>query len=313
MSMQAPDDQVLLETAQNDPENVDIDAVVALLDAEQGQVRTTALQCLRVVAADDPGRVAAVSDSVIERLDDEFPVVGSIATAVLAPVADEHPDAVRPALPLLVDKLDEHPPQTGHRAVRALTPLLEADPTELVPAADALLDVVADPPAVWAPESAELRERPSEQRDAITDLLASRRDEIAKDRARVNGIREFAAHALVEVTATAPDAIADRLDELSPALSNDPPLARAATIDAIANVAADNPTAATPTVNALIDRLADDAEFVRAHAVRALGFAEATDAIRPLRELADEGDDEFHDLAEETADWLAERTDWSAD
>ncbi|WP_226482557.1 hypothetical protein [Natrinema amylolyticum] len=305
MSTQAPDEQALLETARNDPETVDVDTVVALLDADQGQVRATALQCLRVVATDDPARVAAVSDDVIERLDDEFPVAGSTATAVLASVADERPDAVRPALPLLVDKLDEHPPQTGHRAVRALTPLLEADPSEFVPAADALLDVVVDPPAVWAPESAELRDRPSDQREAVTNLLASRRDEIAKDRARVKEIREFAAHALVEVTATAPDAIADRLDELPPALSNDPPLARAATIDVVANVAADDPAAATPTVDALIDRLADDAEFVRAHAIRALGFAEATDAVRPLRELADEGDDAFHDLAGETADWLA--------
>lgn len=307
MSTQAPDDEAILETARNDPENVDIDAVVALLDAEQGRVRNVALRCLLFVAIDDPDRVAAVADTIIERLDDEFPVAGSTATAVLAKVAAERPETVQPALPTLAEKLDEHPPQTGYRAARALTPLLEDDPSQFVPMADRLLDVLVDPPEVWAPEADELRDLPPEERESITTLLQSRRGEIGKDRARARGTREFAAHALVEVTALEPEAIADRLDDLPPALARDPPLARAAALDAVANVARADPAAAAPTVDALIDRLEDDAEFVRAHAVRALGFAEATDAVDPLRELAEgDVDDDIRELAADTADWLAD-------
>lgn len=307
MSTQAPSDQAILETARNDPENVDVDAVVALLDADQGRVRNVALRCLLLVAADDPDRIAAVSDAVVDRLDDGFPVAGSTATAVLAAIADDRPDAVRPALPALVGKLDEHPPKTGYRAMRALTPLLEDDPAEFVAHADALLDVVVDPPEVWAPNSADLRELPAEKRDSIATLLSSRRDEIAADRARARGIREFTAHALVAVSERAPGAVADRLAELPPALSVEPASARAAAIDVIANVAKADPDAATPAVEALIDRLEDDETFVRAHAVRALGFAEATAAIEPLRALADESDDAaLGTLAAETAEWLAE-------
>ncbi|SEQ91387.1 HEAT repeat domain-containing protein [Natrinema salaciae] len=306
MPTQVPDDEPILETARNEPENVDIDRVVALLDADQGQVRNVALRCLLLVANDDADRVAAIADRVIDCLDDEFSVAGSTATAVLGTIAADRPDAVRPALPTLVETLDEHPPRTGYRAARALGPLLESDPAGFVPEADRLLDVLVDPPTVWAPDATELQDVPEERRASIANLLASRRDEIAKDEARTRGIREFAAHALVEVTALEPDAIADRIDELAPALSNDPPLARAATIDAVANVAKADPTVVEPAIGPLIDRLEDDAEFVRAHAVRALGFAEATDAVGPLRDVADDGDGELGELAADTADWLAE-------
>lgn len=308
MSKQAPDDESILETARESPEQVDVGKVVQLFDAEQSQVRDAALNCLIYVAHDDPDRIADVNDSVIERLDDDFPVAGSTATAVLSSIAKERPDAVRPALPKLVRKLDENPPLTGYRAARALAPLLEYDPEGFVPEADYLLDVLVDPPEVWAPGPEELQELPSGEREKIKSVLESRKDEIAKDTARARGIRELAAHALVEVADLEPDAIADRLEELPSALSNDPPVARAATIDVIANVARSNPAAAQPTVDALIERLTDDVEFVRVHATRALGFAEATDAIEPLRELAeDDVDEDLRELATETANWLAER------
>lgn len=308
MSEQAPKDEPIIETARRDPGAVDIDVIRSLFDAEQDHVRDTALKCLIYVGRDDPDRVAEVADDVIERLDDEFPVAGSTATSVLATIAAERPDAVRPALPKLVGKLDENPPLTGYRAARALAPLLEYDPEGFVPEADALLDILIDPPEVWAPEPSELAELPNDEREQLRNLLESRKDEIAKDQARTKGVRELAAHALVEIAAIEPDAIADRLEELPPALSNDPALARAATIDAIGTVARSAPDAAAPTVDALIERL-DDAEFVRGHAVRALGFAEASAAVEPLRDLARaDVDDELGALAAETADWLAENT-----
>ncbi|WP_254527877.1 hypothetical protein [Natrinema gelatinilyticum] len=52
--------------------------------------------------------------------------------------------------------------------------------------------------------------------------------------------------------------VADRLAELSPALSNDPPIAPASTVDVIANVAEDDLTAVTPTIDDLLERLEDD-------------------------------------------------------
>lgn len=306
MSTGVPDDEAILETARTDPEAVDLERVVALFDADQSQVRNVALRCVRFVANDDPSRVAAISEHVIERLDDEFAVAGSTAAAVLARIASDHPGAVRPARSTLVGKLDENPPQTGYRAARALAPVLEDDPAGFVPEADVLFDVLVDPPEVWGPESAELQDLSPEKRESITNLLASRRDEIMTDKARARLVREFAAHALVEVSALEPDAIADRLEELPPALTRDPPLARAATIDVIANVAREEPAAAAPVTEALIDRLEDDKRVVRTHAVRALGFAEATNAVEPLRAVAEEADGELGELAADTADWLAE-------
>ncbi|MFP8952461.1 hypothetical protein ACLI4Z_05725 [Natrialbaceae archaeon A-arb3/5] len=306
MAELAPDERIL-ETARNDPARVDVETVVALFDARQGQVRNVALRCLLFVAQDDPDRVAAVNDRVIERLDDEFPVAGSTAAGVLARIARERPDAVHPARSKLVSKLDENPPLTGYRAARALVPLLEDDPAAFVSDADALLDVLVDPPDVWAPDTAELREMSDGKRQEITNRLSSRRDEIGRDKARTKGIREFVAHAIVEVSEREPDALVDRIDELAAALSIEPAIARAAIIDAIANVASAEPAAVTPTVDALVDRLEDDAEFVRAHAVRALGFAEATEAVEPLRTVATaDVETDLRELAAETADWIAD-------
>lgn len=309
MRTQAPADESILETARTDPESVDIDTVVGLLDAERGTVRDLALHTLLFVAVDDPDRVAAIGDRVVERLDDEFPVAGSKAAGVLAKISETHPDAVRPAVPALVEKLGEQPPRTGHRAMRALCPFLRDDPTVFVPEADALVDVLIGLPEVWAPTPSELRDLPEGRREATRNLLSSRQSEIAQDVARTNGIRAFAAHTLVEVSKLQPGAVTGRLDELSPALSNEPALARAATLDVIANVAKTDPPATAPAIEAVIERLEDDTEFVRAHAVRTLGFAEASEAIEPLRSLAERADDDaLGELASQTVAWLEDES-----
>jgi len=305
MTEQAPGEESILETAKENPDAVDVDAVLALLEADQGTPRVVAIRSLIFLAQDDPDRVIGRVDRAVEALEDGFPPAESEAARLLSILARDYPEEVRPALAELVHMLDQDPPMTGYRSARALAQLLHHDPEGFVPHADYLLDVLTDPPEVYAPTPEELQEMPDGERERVRNLLESRREEIAQDTARTYGIRELAANALVEVAEIDPDAVADRVDELPPVLTEEPGVVRAATIDVIANVARDDPGAVEPAVDALVEVVETDVESVQAHAVRALGYANATEAVDSLRTLAgSDVDPELRGLAADTADFI---------
>lgn len=307
MSEQVRELESFLETAREEPESVDVEAALELLDVDESTVRLAGIRALTAIARDDVDRVVGHADRFVEALDDGFPPAESAAARLLSVIGEEEPAATRPALSPLVHMLDQEPPMTGYRSAKALAPLLEYDPAGFVPHADYLIDVLVDPPEVYAPTPDEIAELPAEEREHVTDVLESRREQIAQDTARTYGIREIAANALVEVAERDPDAVIDRIDELPPVLSEDPPIVRSATIDVLGTVAQEDPAAVEPAVDALIEVVETNGEQVQAHAVRALGYAEATEAIEPLRELAAaDVDDELRGLAADTADYLAD-------
>lgn len=308
MSEQPPPDQDILETAREDPELVDVDLVLQLLDREEGQARNVALMTLGYVASHDPDMVVEHTDQFIESLEDGFPVAESSAARVLAQIAPEYPEKVEPAVPELVDMLTQIPPLTGYRAGRALAPVLDHAPEAFVSEADELVDVVNDPPEPSLPTAEELEEMPDDQRQKFEDRLDSRQEEARDDVARCFGIREIAAHSLVEVSDLAPEAVVDRVEDLRPAIDTEPPVVQAATLDVIANVADYDPEAVEPLLDDVIERAEEDLPSVRAHAIKALGFAAAPEAVDSLREIADEDDpridEDLRELAAETADYI---------
>lgn len=303
-----PEDEPILETARENPEAVDLEKILPLLDREEGQARNVALMVLARVADDDPDRVVDHSDEIVEMLEDGFPVAESSAAQVLANIVHEHPEAVRPAIPELIDMLDQIPPLTGYRAGRSLGPLLDYAPEDFVSEADRLIDVVNEPPDPGIPDGEELMEMDEDERKELEDRLSSRREEARHDIARCFGIREVAANALVEVTDIEPEAVAPRVEDLVPAFFPDPPVVQAAAIDTVANVGKHDPAAVDPVVDDLIEVTQTQVNSIRAHAIQALGYAGATGAIDPLRELATDDDpeltDELQELAAETADFL---------
>lgn len=308
MSDQPPESEPILETARNDPELVDVEKVLSLLDMNDGQARNEALMTLVHVADHDPDLVVEHTDRFVESLDDGFPVAESSAAQVLSRISPEYPERVVPAIPRLVEMLDDVPPLTGYRAGRALVPLLGHAPEEFVPKTEKLVEVLTDPPNPGIPSEEELDQMPQEQRKQIEERLEAREDEARKDIARTFGIREFTANALVEVTEREPERVAPHVGELAEWVDDGPTIVRGATIDAIANVAQHDQSAVEPAVDALIRVARTDANSVRAHAIQALGYAGATEAVEPLREVAAsddaELDEDVKDLAAETADFL---------
>lgn len=309
MTEEVPEDEQIVETARENPEAVDVEKVLALLDAENGVVRSTALRALAHVARHDPDLVVEHTDAFAESLDDGLSGAEVQAAALLRAIAGEYPERVAPATPQLVGKLGEQPPVKSHKAALVCSQLLAHDPEVFVPHADELVDVVQAPPEHGVPTEAELQAMPDDQEQAVRDRLASRPQQAQADVERTYGVRELAANALVEVARLEPGTVADRVEDLRPGMHEEPPIVRTATLDVVANVAEHDPDAVEPLIDDLIERAGDDTTVVRTHAIQALGFAGATEAVEPLREVAaadaPEVTDDLRDLAAETADFLA--------
>ncbi|WP_123538032.1 hypothetical protein [Halosimplex salinum] len=296
-----------LEAARAEPESVETARLVDALDADDGTSRALALRALAHVARSNPDEVAEHADAVRAALDDGYPVAEGDAALVCAELARDRPELVRPVVPRLVGMLTEIPPRKGYRAVSALVPVLDSDPRAFVPEADALVDALADPPSVDVPTGDELADLPDGERQERVERLSARRDQIQQDRVRTFGIREFAAHALVEVAESDPTTLADRVDDLAAGLAAEPAAARVGAADALATVASADSAAVEPVVDDLIDALDADGDGVQVYAVRALGHAGASEAIDSLRRLAAaDVDPQLATLAAETADFLAE-------
>lgn len=310
MSAQPPEDEDILTTAKESPELVDVETLIELFSADTGRVRNEALMALKYVARDDPERVLPHVDEIVERIDDDFPVAGSNALQVLADIAPEYPERVQPALPKLIEKLGEMPPLTGYRAGRALTPLLQHDPEAFEPYADDLIDIVGDPPDPGLPRGEELQEMPEEKREKMQDILESRGNAAREDVFRCWGIQELATNALVEISESTPEAVAPRIDEVARGLESDALPVRTATLDTIANVAEYDQDAVAPLVDDIVPLAQEGQTTVRAHAIQALGFAGATEAVEDLRAVAESDEPEvtedLADLAIETAEFLEE-------
>lgn len=299
-----------MNTAKSDPSAVDIDAAESLLSSDNNEVRNTVLKALFRVADEEPDAVASISDAVVERLEDPYRVARSHATMTVMALADQRPDTVESAIPALVNELDNEVPLYRFRTAGALGKLLESHPEAFVDHADALFDVLVDGPRVeldvedvYDPDDPQVMNRRQMER---AEAVAKERN---RDWKRSQASLEVAANALVEVARVDPAVCASRLPELEPVIAEEEPAVRGAAIEIVRHVAEGDPDAINPLVDVLLTRLNDDEAFVRGRAIRALGFAEVVDAIEPLRAVAeDDPDDTVAELANDTADWIAERS-----
>ncbi|MFP8890255.1 HEAT repeat domain-containing protein [Natrialbaceae archaeon A-CW2] len=299
----------LFEQSKENPGAIDLEEVVEYLDHEDwGQVREWALQTITHVSAADPDRLETVIEDVRPHLEDEFLVAQNTAALLFARQARHDPEPVRESVPELLELLDQDPPILRFRAAGALAPLLADHVDVFVPHTDRLVEVLVDSPTVTlVPDEGELEELEDETVELLQELANDREEQYERDRKRSQGVREFAANAIVEVAEIEPDQIAPHVRVLATTINDDRPIVRTALLDTMAIIAQDDPEAVQPAIEAIRARLNDEVDYVRAHAVRALGYGEATEAIEDLRELADQDVDEnLRGLAADTADWLAD-------
>lgn len=298
----------IYETAQEDPSEVDLDELLGYLETESATQRTTVLRAVTLVAQEDSDRVEERIDELRPSLEDDVVTPRTAAAYVFDFLAEEHPESVLPSMDQLVDMLDQEPPLLRYRAAGALIPLLAEYPEEFVEYTEELADVLANGPEVEIPDPDD-PEIPDEMREQVVQILDQRGEQFEDDKARSQGVFEFAANALVEVAEREPEAVAPHVEQIQEKADHERPIVRTAVLDTLATVAEHDAEAVGPVVDVLRERLGDDEEYVRAHAVRALGYANATEAVDDLRELADDEDaeDDLRELADDTADWLEEQ------
>ncbi|OVE85438.1 HEAT repeat domain-containing protein [Natronolimnobius baerhuensis] len=296
-----------LRTAvQSDPEAIDHEVVESCFDAERASDRTTALQAVSVLATHDLEQALEYTDRVYTRLTDDVLAVQSAAAMAALCLARERPESMVEAIPSLVELLERDPPLLRFRAAGALAPLTESHASAFVPHTDRLLELLVDGPTVDDPQ--EIANDPAlspAEKTARVSMLTGRGSELSRSRTRSVGTREVIANILVELARMEPAMCADRLPVIVPALSDEEAAVRGGAIEFVRHVAEDEPDTVAPAIDPLLACLEDEVTFVRARAIRALGYAEVTVAIDPLRELADsEESDDVATLATETADWL---------
>lgn len=289
----------LVDTAKSDPDAIDLEEIEALLDDDWEEMRNTGLKVLVGVAVDDSDRVVALVDDVIDCLDESYGIARSHAALVLSLLAEDHADLVEPAIPQLVENLTDETPMYRYRAARAVALLAESKPDSFVEHTDELIELLVDGPTVSKPNPPDDPSRRAEFQEQMKQL--------EPDFARSAATKEVAANVLVEVAREDPTLCVERLEALLPVLRNDDevPHVRGAVIDVIRYVATADSDASDVAIDALLEHLEDDTTLVRARAIRALGFAEITDAIDSLRTIAEsDPDEDVRELAAETADWL---------
>lgn len=293
----------LIKTAKSDPDAIDPAEIERLLADEWGEMRNTGLKVLVGLAVDDPDRVVPFADDVIDCLDDSYGLARSHAALVCWLLAEDRPDLVEPAIPHLVANLRDITPLYRFRAARAVAALGRSRPESFVEHADGLVAAIVKGPTLPEPGDA------PEPDDTEGGL-----DLPEPDLARSAATKEVAADVLVEVAGEAPPVAADHLPELLPELSNGDQVdhVRGGIVDVAGRIARADPAAAEPAVDPLLGLLEDESRMVRSRAIRALGYAGATGAIEPLREVAEgDPDPDIRDLAGETADWIEENADAS--
>lgn len=299
--------RTLAEKSLEDPDSIDLEAAIEYLDHDEwGQVREWALRSIYHVTKEDPERLEAVIDEVRPHLEDEFLVAKNTAALLFITQARCNPEPVRESVPELLGLLDQDPPILRFRAAGALAPLLIDHVDVFIPHTDRLVEVLVDTPeVVLTPDEEELEELDKETFEMIRETANNREEQYERDVKRSQGVREFAANAIVEVAELEPDRVTGHVPALAQSINDDRPVVRTALLDTMSIVAQEDPAAVSPAIPAIRNRLGDEVMFVQAHAIRALGFAEAAEAIDDLRELAAHEDDEsVAELARDTADWL---------
>lgn len=297
MTEQLKQAQALLEMSKSDPSAVDLKEAEDLLKADGNTVRNVTLKALVAVAAEEPDRVASMSEQVIDALDDPFPVASSMAAMVLSVLARDRPEVVRPAVPALIRMLDDETPMFRFRAAGAIMAVCNSHPETFVEHADELVDVLVAGQKIDPQTDVSVTDSqavPVNGDLSIKEHTFTREQQ--KQRLRSQSAREVTVNVLVEVAKIDPSVYACRISDLASLTSDSSPPVRGAILDVITRVAEDDPDAVRGSTEVLIDRLDDDDKFVRAGAIQALGAADATEAIEPLREVAESDSDE--DVAE---------------
>lgn len=279
-------------------ESVDHDAVREGLRHDEQRIVWRAISVLDVLAAEDITEIDPFLEELLDLLAVDNAATTQRAGGLLFARARDDPA-------LLVDHVDAVVglfsfETGGHRNLGAniLAKVALEDPGAIAPHFD---QVVA---ATERTDVIVKTELPEELRNEAEGMEAYHTKDQEETALRFDA-RNKLVNVLVAVVEEEPAAVADAAPDVAALLDHDDDIVVSNAIDALAAYAEHEPALVEDHIDALISCLDHEDEQIRARTIRALGFAEATEAVEKLRAVAeDDGEDDVSEMAAETADFL---------
>lgn len=277
----------------------DPEAVRAAFDAPDPVDRSRAVRaCERL--ADDVSSVQPFVDRLAAALDDDSLAVVRPAVSVLHTVAETDPAALEGSIDAVVDAVDTDLPGIQLACAETLSMVVADRPERGVPHADRLVDVLR-------------RSEPGTDDTAVAEAVAdreTRRTVLQHQRAerrRREQARSILGNVVVAAAEETPSSLYGSVADLQALVADPDPTVTGCAIDALAAVAAEDPTRLAPADGSLVDCLDHEDPTVRARAVRLYGHLGDDAFVPALRRVADgDPDEQVAELAADTAAYLSE-------
>ncbi len=280
------------------PDDIDETAVHAALASSNPMVRQRGVEVCETLAEADVDAVRPFLDEVAPLAADGNVVVSLRAFAVLDAVSEREPSALDGRLADPVSAVDSEIVDVQLTGATLLGTLVVKRPDLVAPYARQLIE------AIRATEpDPEVRDFSDVVADEVTQRTLREHEE--SERTRRISARRTLINVVVAVTEQEPASSFDLVDDLVTLLGDVDPGIVGGAIDALGELATENPSAVAPVSDRLRECLDHDRTVVRARAIRALGHLGDDAAVEKLRILADsDADENVREIAAKTANFL---------
>jgi len=257
----------------------DLDPLLSACRSDDSNVRAGAAALLGTLWRIEPRSTSEAVAAVEPLLSADDAMVRGNAVKTIATIGSVDPEAIAGVVEDVVPILDQ-PGTPRADAARSIAQVATVDGETAAVAVDDLFDVVEtgqDEDADHMPHSLRSEGRTGLQsrvRSLTADSLENLRD-----------VRQLAGHALVEIAADDPGAVAPRVDDLAALLDDPDPQVQSVAVDALVALAGADPEGVRAHADAVADLLVDtDVDFLETSAVQALAAASSGDpADVPVR------------------------------
>lgn len=304
--------RALRERSETSPDREDVEAVYGLLGAEDVDAQRVAVSGLRTASTLVPGVVADAVDDLAPLLsacgsDDSNVRAG--AAALLGTVWRIEPRSTAEAVTAVEPLLSDDDAMVRGNAVKTIATIGSVDPEAIVPVVEDVVPILDQPgthradaarsiaqvatvdgeaAAVAVDRLFEVVESDQyEDTDHMVQELRSGGHPGLQSRVRsltadslenLRDVRQLAGHALVEIVADDPGAVAHRVDDLAALLDDPDPQVQSVAVDALVALAGADPEGVRAHADAVADLLVDtDVDFLESSAVQALAAASSGD------------------------------------
>ncbi|ELZ06060.1 HEAT repeat domain-containing protein [Natrialba asiatica] len=244
--------------------------------------------------------VRPLLDAIASAVTDDNAPIALRAISVLDAVAESDPAALEGHTADLVGAVDSEIADVQLTGATVLGKLAVSRPALVAPHSPAVIDAI---------RATELDTEPQDFGDVIADEVTRRtlrNHEEAERKRRIAG-RHTLVNVAVAIAEAEPESMVDTVPDLATLLDDEDPTVAGGAVDALAELAAANPTAVAPATDRLVDCLDRDSAVVRARTVRALGHLGDAATVSHLRTAAaDDPDADVRELAAETAKYIAD-------